>query len=85
MPFSIASLCIPYTLWYKNVIGGRRWNIATQERKVWVVEIEIVRVINGIMKLTVSPGRQEYIQVAEVSVQIMYMKLHRDANCCLPA
>ena len=29
-----ASPGIPYELWGKNTIGWRRWNIATQERKV---------------------------------------------------
>ena len=29
-------------LWNKNAIGGRRWDVATQERKVCNMEIEIV-------------------------------------------
>ena len=38
----------------KNTIGGRRWDVATQERKVCIMEIEIVTfVVKGSMKLTV--------------------------------
>ena len=51
---------IPYKLRNKDAIGGRGWNIATQERKICDVEIEIVTfVINGSVKLTVSPDRQK--------------------------
>ena len=38
----------------KNAIGGRRWDVATQERKVCNMEIEIVTfVVKGSAKLTV--------------------------------
>ena len=38
----------------KNVIGGRRWDVATQKRKVCNTEIEIVTfVVNGNAKFTV--------------------------------
>ena len=51
---------IPYKLRNKDAIGGRGWNIATQERKICDVEIEIVTfVINGSVKLTVPPDRQK--------------------------
>ena len=51
---------IPYKLRNKDAIGGRGRNIATQERKICDVEIEIVTfVINGSVKLTVSPDRQK--------------------------
>ena len=33
---------MPYKLRNKDAIGGRGWNIATQERKIGDVEIEIV-------------------------------------------
>ena len=50
----------PYKLRNKDAIGGRGWNIATQERKIYDVEIEIVTfVINGSVKLTVPPDRQK--------------------------
>ena len=55
-----ASPGIPYKLRNKDAIGGRGWNIATQERKICDVEIEIVTfVINGSVKLTVPPDRQK--------------------------
>ena len=55
-----ASPGIPYKLRNKDAIGGRGWNIATQERKICDVEIEIVMfVINGSVKLTVPPDRQK--------------------------
>ena len=55
-----ASLCISYKLQNKDAIGGRGWNIATQERKICDVEIEIVTfVINGNVKLTVPTDRQK--------------------------
>ena len=44
----------------KGAIGGRGLNIATQERKICDVEIEIVTFVkNGSMKLTVPPDRQK--------------------------
>ena len=55
-----ASPGIPYKLRNKDAIGGRGWNIATQERKICDVEIEIVTfVLNGSVKLTVPPDRQK--------------------------
>ena len=55
-----ASPGISYKLRNKVAIGGRGWNIATQERKICDVEIEIVTfVINGSVKLTVPPDRQK--------------------------
>ena len=55
-----ASPGIAYKLRNKDAIGGRSWNIATQERKICDVEIEIVTfVINGSVKFTVLPDRQK--------------------------
>ena len=55
-----ASPGISYKLRNKDAIGGRGWNIATQERKICDVEIEIVTfVINGSVRLTVPPDRQK--------------------------
>ena len=55
-----ASPSISYKLRNKDVIGGWGWNIATQERKICDVEIEIVTfVIDGSVKLTVPPDRQK--------------------------
>ena len=55
-----ASPGIPYELWDKNTIGWRRWNIATQERKVCDMEVEIVTfVVKGSSQLTVTLDRQE--------------------------
>ena len=55
-----ASPGISYKLRNKGAIGGRGWNIASQERKICYVEIEIVTfVINGSVKLTVPPDRQK--------------------------
>ena len=59
-----ASPGISYKLRNKDAICGQGWNIATQERKICDVEIEIVTfVINGSVKLTVPPDRQKYVQV----------------------
>ena len=59
-----ASPGIPYELWDKHTIGLRRWNIATQERKVGDMKVKIVTlVITGSAQLTVHPDRQELIQV----------------------
>ena len=41
-----ASPGISYKLRNKDAIGGRGWNIATQERKICDVEIEIVTFVN---------------------------------------
>ena len=55
-----ASPGILYKLRNKDSIGGRSLNIATQERKICNMEIEIVTfVINGSVKLTVPPDRQK--------------------------
>ena len=55
-----ASPGISYELWDKNTIGWRRRNIATQERKVCDVEVEIVTsVVKGSAQLTVTLDRQE--------------------------
>ena len=65
------SMGIPYKLRNKDAIGGRGWNIATQERKICDVEIEIVTfVINGSVKLTVPPDRQKKFQVRSRSVAL---------------
>ena len=57
-------------LWDKNAIGGRRWNVATKERKICNMEIEIVTfVVKGSAKLTVPTDWQEQIQVGSRSVQ----------------
>ena len=51
---------ISYKLRNKDAIGGRGENIATQERKICDVEIEIPTfVINGNVKFTVPPDRQK--------------------------
>ena len=65
---------IPYKLRNKDAIGGWGWNIATQERKICYVEIEIVTfVINGSVKLTVLTDRQwqwQWIQVRSRSIAL---------------
>ena len=66
-----ASPGIPYELWDKNTIGWRRWNIATQERKVCDMEVEIVTfVVEGSLQLTVTLDRQELIQVGSRGVAL---------------
>ena len=45
-PIRGASPGIPYKLRNKDAIGGRGWNIATQERKICDVEIEIVTFVH---------------------------------------
>ena len=41
----------------KNAVGRRRWNITTQERKVYDVEIEIISfVINERLELNIPPN-----------------------------
>ena len=58
-------------LWDKNAIGRRRWDVATQERKVCNMEIEIVTfVVKGSAKLTVPTDWQEQIQVGSRSVAL---------------
>ena len=58
-------------LWDKNAIGGRRWDVATQKRKVCNMEIEIVTfVIKGSAKLTVPADCQDQIQVGSRSVAL---------------
>ena len=47
-----ASPGIPYELWDKHTIGWRKWNIATQERKVCDIEVEIAMfVVKEIVEL----------------------------------
>ena len=59
-----ASPHIPHELWDKHTICWRRLNIATKERKLCDMEVEIVTfVVKGSAQLTVPPNRQEYIQV----------------------
>ena len=49
----------------------RRWDVATQERKVCNMEIEIVTfVVKGSAKLTVPTDWQEQIQVGSRSVAL---------------
>ena len=44
----------------KDAIGGRGWNVATQERKICDVEIEIVTfVVDGSVKMIVPLDRQK--------------------------
>ena len=44
----------------KKPIGWRRWNIATQERKVCDMEVVIVKfIVKGNAQLTVTLDRQE--------------------------
>ena len=51
---------MPYKLRNKDAIGGRGWSIATQERKICDVEMEIVTfVLNESVKSTVSLDRQK--------------------------
>ena len=58
-------------LWDKNAIGGRRWDVTTQERKVCNMEIEIVTfVVKGSAKLTVPMDWQEQTQVGSRSVAL---------------
>ena len=56
MRIKTLSPSILYKLWDKDTIGGRRWNIVTQELKVCDVEIEIgTLVVTGSVTLTVYP------------------------------
>ena len=49
-----------YKLQDKDTTGRGRWNIATQERNIFDMEIEIGSfVINGSVKITAPPDRQE--------------------------
>ena len=58
-----ASPGTPLELWDKNTIGWRRWNVATQERKVFDMEVEIVTFfVKWGAQLTVTLDRQEKIQ-----------------------
>ena len=74
-----ASPSIPYELWDKHTIAWRRWNIATQERKICDREVEIVTfVIKGSALLTVPLDRQEKIKVGSRGValsRIFHLKL----------
>ena len=74
-----ASPGIPYELWDKHTICWRRWNIATQKKKVCDMEVEIVAfVIKRSAQLTVPPDRQELIQVGSRGVALIlvfYIKL----------
>ena len=55
-----ASPGIPYVLSDKNTIGWRRWNIATQERKVCDREVKIVTfVVKRSVQLIVPLDRQD--------------------------
>ena len=55
---------IPKELWDKNPIDWRRWNIATQERNVCDMEVDIVTfVVKGNVQLTVPPDRQEQVHL----------------------
>ena len=48
---------VSYKLRDKNAIGMRRWNISTQERKVYDVETEIISlIVDGSVELTVPPN-----------------------------
>ena len=52
-------------------MGETSWNIATQERKICDMEIEVVTfVIYGSVKLTVPHDRQKYIQIRSRSVAL---------------
>ena len=50
-----ASPGIPYELWDKNTIGWRRWNIATQERKVCKIALKYTKMTKS---KTTSKTRQ---------------------------
>ena len=55
-----ASQGISYKLLDEDAIGGWNFNIATQERNICDLEIEIVTfIIKGSVKLTVPPDRQK--------------------------
>ena len=61
-----ASQTISYNLRNKDAIGGRSWDIATQERKICDMEIEtamfvisIIAIRHVSVKLTVPPDRQK--------------------------
>ena len=60
-------------------IGWRRLNIATQERKVCDMDVEIVTfVVKGSAQLTVPLDRLEYIQVGSRGValrRVFHLKL----------
>ena len=59
---------VPYSLWNKQTIDWQRWNIATQERKVCNMEIEIVAFfIKGSAQLTVPPDRQVLLSIVSLS------------------
>ena len=70
-------------LWDKYAIGGRRWDVATQERNVCNMEDEIVTlVVKGSAKLTVPTNWQEQIQVGSRSIvlccvfDLKHMEIH---------
>ena len=47
-----------HTVWDKNVLGWRRWNVATWEMKVCDMEVKIVTfVVKGSVQLTAPPPR----------------------------
>ena len=51
----------PNKLWYKNAIGWRTWNIASQERIVCGIEAEIVVFdVKDIAQLTSPPNGQKF-------------------------
>ena len=79
-----ASPGIPYELWDKHTIGLRRWNIATQERKVGDMKVKIVTlVITGSAQLTVHPDRQELIQVGCRGVALRRVFYLKFSGICL--
>ena len=50
------SPCIPYEMWNEHAVGCQILNIATQERKICDIEVEIVMfVVKGSAQLTVPP------------------------------
>ena len=75
----VANPGIPYELWDKHTKGWRRWNIATRERKDCDMEVEIVTfAVKGSAQMTVTPHRQEWIQVGRKGValnRVFYLKL----------
>ena len=80
-----ASPGISYKLRNKDAIGGWGWNIATQERKICGVEIEIVTfIINGSVKLTVPPSRSTEVNLGKkqkcCSLSCLWSRVQRDTS-----
>ena len=74
---------ILYKLCDKDAVGGRSWNIATQERKICDMEIEMVTfVINDVVKLILPPDRQKQLEVRSRSAALscLWSKVQWDTS-----